>query len=76
LKRAEDGEILCKRPNVMMVYYKRPDLTIETVRMAGFTREILAFARQQYLKITDRKKEIFKTSEENLLLLNQLKINY
>jgi long-chain acyl-CoA synthetase len=60
---AEDGEILCKGPNVMMGYYKRPDLTAETV-IDGWlhTGDIGTLVNNKFLKITDRKKEIFKTS--------------
>ncbi|HYC40587.1 MAG TPA: long-chain fatty acid--CoA ligase [Chitinophagaceae bacterium] len=60
---AEDGEILCKGPNVMMGYYKRPDLTGEVLRDEWFyTGDIGTFEAGRFLKITDRKKEIFKTS--------------
>jgi long-chain acyl-CoA synthetase len=60
---AEDGEILCKGPNVMMGYYKRPDLTEETVKDGWlYTGDIGILADGKFLKITDRKKEIFKTS--------------
>lgn len=60
---AEDGEVLCKGPNVMMGYYKRPDLTAETV-VDGWlhTGDIGNLVDGKFLKITDRKKEIFKTS--------------
>ena len=60
---AEDGEILCKGPNIMMGYYKRPDLTAEVVHDGWFsTGDIGQFADGKFLKITDRKKEMFKTS--------------
>lgn len=60
---AEDGEILCKGPNVMMGYYKRPDLTAEVLKDGWFyTGDIGTFIDNKFLKITDRKKEIFKTS--------------
>jgi long-chain acyl-CoA synthetase len=60
---AEDGEILCKGPNVMMGYYKRPDLTAETVKDGWlYTGDIGTLVNDKFLKITDRKKEIFKTS--------------
>lgn len=60
---AEDGEILCKGPNVMMGYYKRPDLTDEVIKDGWFhTGDIGVIVDNKFLKITDRKKEIFKTS--------------
>jgi long-chain acyl-CoA synthetase len=60
---AEDGEILCKGPNVMMGYYKHPDLTAETLAGGWFhTGDIGTLVGDKYLKITDRKKEMFKTS--------------
>jgi long-chain acyl-CoA synthetase len=63
VKIAEDGEILCKGPNVMMGYYKRPDQTLETVKDGWlYTGDIGTMVDGKYLKITDRKKEIFKTS--------------
>ncbi len=63
VKIAEDGEILCKGPNVMMGYYKRPDLTAEVVKDGWFhTGDIGIMIDNKFLKITDRKKEIFKTS--------------
>ncbi|MBD0284075.1 MAG: AMP-binding protein, partial [Flavisolibacter sp.] len=63
VKIAEDGEILCKGPNVMMGYYKRPDLTAETVKDGWlYTGDIGMMMNNKFLKITDRKKEIFKTS--------------
>lgn len=64
VKIAEDGEILVKGPNVMMGYYKRPDLTKEVIDEDGWfhTGDIGKMDDGQYLKITDRKKEIFKTS--------------
>jgi long-chain acyl-CoA synthetase len=64
VKIAEDGEILCKGPNVMLGYYKRPDLTKEAIDEQGWfhTGDIGVMIDNHYLKITDRKKEIFKTS--------------
>lgn len=60
---AEDGEILCKGPNIMMGYYKRPDLTAEVITDGWFhTGDIGMMANDRFLKITDRKKELFKTS--------------
>lgn len=63
VKIAEDGEILCKGPNVMMGYYKRPDFTDEVIREGWFgTGDIGTMVDNRFLKITDRKKELFKTS--------------
>jgi long-chain acyl-CoA synthetase len=60
---AEDGEIQCKGPNVMMGYYKRPDLTAEVIHDEWFdTGDIGTIVNNKFLKITDRKKELFKTS--------------
>lgn len=60
---AEDGEILSKGPNVMMGYYKRPDLTAEVITDGWFhTGDIGTIIDNKFLKITDRKKELFKTS--------------
>ncbi len=63
VKFAEDGEILTKSPCVMMGYYNRPDLTAEVTTEDGwFKTGDIGHMEGNYLKITDRKKEIFKTS--------------
>lgn len=63
VKIAEDGEILCKGPNVMMGYYKRPDLTAQDITDGWYhTGDIGTLSDDNFLKITDRKKELFKTS--------------
>lgn len=64
VKIAEDGEILCKGPNVMVGYYKLPDKTSEAIDKEGWlhTGDIGEFVNGKFLKITDRKKELFKTS--------------
>ncbi|HYF32149.1 MAG TPA: long-chain fatty acid--CoA ligase [Chitinophagaceae bacterium] len=64
VKIAEDGEILCKGPNIMMGYYKRDDLTREVIDSEGWfhTGDIGTLVDGRFLKITDRKKELFKTS--------------
>ena len=64
VKIAEDGEILVKGPNVMLGYYNRPDATAEVIDTEGWfhTGDIGMFEENRFLKITDRKKEIFKTS--------------
>ena len=63
VKIEPDGEICVKGPSVMMGYYKRPELTAETI-IDGWlhTGDIGIFEDGKYLKITDRKKELFKTS--------------
>lgn len=63
VKLEPDGEICVKGPSVMMGYYKRPELTAEAI-IDGWlhTGDIGIFEDGQYLKITDRKKELFKTS--------------
>lgn len=63
VKLMEDGEICVKGPSVMLGYYKRPDLTAETI-IDGWlhTGDIGVFEENTFLKITDRKKELFKTS--------------
>jgi long-chain acyl-CoA synthetase len=63
VKLAEDGEILVRGTTVMKGYYKRPDLTAETI-IDGWlhTGDIGAWVDNKFLKITDRKKELFKTS--------------
>jgi len=63
VKIEQDGEICVKGPSVMMGYYKRPDLTAEVV-VDGWlhTGDIGEMEAGGYLKITDRKKELFKTS--------------
>ena len=62
-KIAADGEILYRGPNVMVGYYHRPDLTSEAIDSDGWlhTGDVGEFDGI-FLKITDRKKEIFKTS--------------
>lgn len=64
VKIADDGEILTKGPNLMLGYYKRKDLTDEVIDNEGWfhTGDIGTMIDGEYLKITDRKKEIFKTS--------------
>jgi len=63
VKIAEDGEILCKGPNVMMGYLKDEEKTNEVIKNGYFhTGDIGVIDSDGFLKITDRKKEMFKTS--------------
>lgn len=63
VKLEADGEICVKGPSVMMGYYKRPELTAETIKDGWLhTGDIGIFEDGKFLKITDRKKELFKTS--------------
>ena len=63
VKLEADGEICVKGPSVMMGYYKLPGLTAETI-IDGWlhTGDIGVFEDNKYLKNTDRKKELYKTS--------------
>jgi len=64
IKFEADGEICVKGPNVMKGYYKLPQLTQEVMDADGYfhTGDIGEMVNGKYLKITDRKKELFKTS--------------
>lgn len=71
-----EGEILAKGPNVMMGYYKRPDLTAETIvdgwLKTGDVGKFVEYRGNKYLKITDRVKELFKTSGGKYIAPSQL----
>jgi len=64
VKIAADGEILTKSESVMLGYYNKPELTAEAIDKDGWfhTGDIGEFVNGRFLKITDRKKEMFKTS--------------
>ncbi len=64
VKIAEDGEILSKGPNVMLGYYKDEEATKQIINEQGWfhTGDIGELVEGKFLKITDRKKEIFKNA--------------
>lgn len=64
VKIAQDGEVLTRGHHLMKGYYGRPDLTAETIDQDGWfhTGDIGELVDGEFLKITDRKKEIFKTA--------------
>lgn len=64
VKLAEDGEILVRGPNIMAGYYKLPEETKKVIDADGWFRtgDVGEWVRGKFLKITDRKKELLKTS--------------
>lgn len=63
VKLADDGEILVKGDNVMVGYYKHPEMTAATIQNGWLhTGDIGTLVENRFLKITDRKKEMFKTA--------------
>jgi long-chain acyl-CoA synthetase len=79
-KIAEDGEILAKGPNIMMGYYKQPDLTAEVMTGEWFHTGDIGVIEDGFIRITDRKKEMFKTSGGKYvapqLIENELKASH
>ena len=75
----DDGEILVKGPNLMQGYFKNPEATAEVMDSEGWfhTGDVGTFVEGRFLKITDRKKEIFKTSSGKyiapLMIENKIK---
>ena len=79
-KITEDGEILAKGPNIMMGYYKQPDLTAEVMTGEWFHTGDIGVIEDGFIRITDRKKEMFKTSGGKYvapqLIENELKASH
>ncbi|MES2650644.1 MAG: long-chain fatty acid--CoA ligase [Bacteroidota bacterium] len=78
IKIAEDGEILTRGHNVMKGYYLRDDLTAESIDKEGWfhTGDIGEILNGKFLKITDRKKEIFKTAGGKYIAPQMLENRY
>jgi len=80
VKIAEDGEILAKGPNIMMGYYKQPELTAEVMTGDWFHTGDIGVIEDGFIRITDRKKEMFKTSGGKYvapqLIENELKASH
>ncbi len=78
VKIADDGEILCKGHNVMLGYYKNPELTKQVITEDGWfhTGDIGVLEEGKFLKVTDRKKEIFKLSSGKFIIPQMIENKY
>ncbi len=78
LKIADDGEILCRGHNVMMGYYKNPELTKQVITEDGWfcTGDIGKIEENKFLRVTDRKKEIFKLSSGKFIIPQVIENKY
>ncbi|QES93478.1 long-chain fatty acid--CoA ligase [Empedobacter brevis] len=73
IKLAEDGEILAKGKNIMKGYYKNPEATAEVLKNGWlYTGDIGEWVDEKFLKIIDRKKEMFKTSGGKYIVPQQI----
>ncbi len=72
IKIASDGEILAKGPNVMLGYFKRPDLTAEIIDAeGGYIPAILGILKISFYELPTVKKKYSRPREENMLHLNR-----
>jgi long-chain acyl-CoA synthetase len=69
---AEDGEIQAAGPGIMQGYYKKPEQTAEVLNNGWFSTGDIGEFKDGFLKITDRKKEIFKTSGGKYIIPQQM----
>lgn len=77
IKLAEDGEILAKGDNIMVGYYKNPEATAEVLKEGWLhTGDIGTWIDGKYLKIIDRKKEMFKTSGGKYIVPQQMESKF
>ncbi len=73
IKLAEDGEILARGKNIMVGYYKNPEATAEVLKDGWLhTGDIGEWVENKFLKIIDRKKEMFKTSGGKYIVPQQI----
>ncbi len=72
IKLAEDGEILAKGKNIMQGYYKNPEATAEVIKDGWLYTGDIGVWDGKFLKIIDRKKEMFKTSGGKYVVPQQI----
>lgn len=77
IKLAPDGEVLAKGDNIMIGYYKNPEATAEVLKDGWlYTGDIGEWVDGKFLKIIDRKKEMFKTSGGKYIVPQQMEAQF